>query len=470
MLDAILINPCLFERNVNNIWRSIDSSFPSLGLISIASYIREKGFTVKIIDVPVLGISVKFFEDYLKNNYGNEQPRYIGFTAVTPSVKNAYIMAKIAKKIFPEVKIVFGGSHSTILSEEVIRQDEIDIVVRGEGEITFTEILEGKDLASIDGIVYQKDDKIIFNHKRERIKNLDELPWPAYDLLDINKYYPGRGSYKRLPAMTMLTSRGCPGRCTFCNRTFGHRVTFRSAESLIDEIKILIKNYGIKQIMFYDDTFTTYKENVKKLCQLLIDQNIDVSWSCFSRVDYIDLELLKLMKKSGCHQIMYGIESGVQEVLDSINKNISLDLVREVVRLTKLADIDVRCSFMIGNPIETKETILKTLDFAIELNPDVAAFNITTPYPGTQMFKDAKKKDLITIHDWNDYDLSKSVMKLENINQEEVLKLYSYCNRKFFFRREYILMRLKRLLTRPSEIVLALDAFKAFFYSLFLKN
>ena len=227
---------------------------------------------------------------------------------------------------------------------------------------------------------------------------------------------------------------------------------------------MLIKNYGIKQMMFYDDTFTAHKENVRKLCELLLEQNIDISWCCSSRVDYVDLDLLKLMKRAGCHQIMYGIESGVQEVLDSINKNITLDLVREVVKLTKLAKIDVRGTFMVGNPIETRETILKTLDFAIELGLETAIFTITAPLPGTQMFKDAKKKNLITIYDWNDYDLSKSVMKLENISQEEISKLYSYCFKKFYLRPKYILMRLKRIFTKPHEIILILEGLKAVFY------
>jgi len=462
MIDAILINPCLFKKQAN-IWKSIDSIFPALGLVYLAAYIREKGFKVKIIDAPALKISVESFEDYLKKHYGHEQPRYVGFTAVTSSVKNAYAMAKIIKKVFPETKIVFGGVHPTVLPEEVINQNEIDIVVKGEGEITFHEILKGNNLASINGLVYQKDGEITYNPPRKRIQNLDELPFPAYDLLPMDEYYPAKGSYEKLPAISMLTSRGCPGRCTFCNKTIGEQMVFRSAESLIKEIKMLIKDYGIKQIMFYDDTFTVFKENVRKFCQILLEEKINISWCCFSRVDYVNLDLLKLMKQSGCHQIMYGIESGDQQVLDSINKNTSLDLAREMVRLTKLAKIDVRGAFMIGNPIETKETVLKTLDFAIELDPEIAIFNIATPYPGTQMFDEAKNKDLILTYDWNDYDLSKPIMKLENLSQEEILKLYRYCFRKFYFRPKYILMRIKRLLTKPSEIGLVTEGLKAIF-------
>jgi radical SAM superfamily enzyme YgiQ (UPF0313 family) len=466
-IDAILINPCLFKKE-SNIWKKIDSCFPSLGLASIAAYVREKGFKVRIIDAPAYRLSVEAFEDYLKKNFNNYEPRYIGFTATTPSIKNAYAMAKIAKKIYPQAKIVFGGVHSTVLPKEVIGQLEIDIVVKGEGEITFYEILSDRRLSDIDGIVYQDEHQIIFNKQRQRIDNLDSLSFPAYDLLPMDKYYPALGAYKKLPAMSMLTARGCPGRCTFCNKTLGERMVFRSADSLIEEIKLLIKDYGIKQIMFYDDTFTVYKENAKRFCQLLIEQNINIAWCCFSRVDYVDLDLLKLMKKSGCHQIMYGIESGVQEVLNSIDKKVNLETIKKVVKLTKMAKIDVRGAFMIGSPIETKETVLQTLDFAIELNPELAIFNITTPYPGTAMFEQVKRKNLIMTYDWDDYDLSKPVMRLEHISQQEISDLYRYCYRKFYFRPKYILMRLIRLLRNPSEMKLAWDSVKGVFS--FLRN
>jgi len=462
MLDAVLINPCLFKKK-SNIWKRIDSCFPSLGLASIAGYARSKGFKVRIIDAPALRLSVEEFEKYLKFNSQYYQAKFIGFTATTSSVKNAYEMAKIAKRIYPQAKIVFGGVHATVLPEEVIKQEEVDIAVKGEGEITFNEVLSNRDLSEIKGIVFKKRGQIIVNPPRERIGNLDELPFPAYDLLPMGRYYPAKGSYQRLPAMSMLTSRGCPGRCTFCNKTLGEKMVFRSADSLIEEIKGLIKDYGIRQIMFYDDTFTVYKENVRKFCRLLLEQKIGISWCCFSRVDYVDLDLLKLMKQAGCHQIMYGVESGDQGVLDSINKKINLDLAKEVVKMTKMAGIDVRGAFMLGNPIETKGTILKTLDFAIELNPEIAIFNVTTPYPGTVMFEQAKKEGMIMTYDWDDYDMSKPVMKLKNLSQEEIQRLYRYCYKKFYFRPKYLLMRLKRLFSKPGEVKVVYDSLKAVF-------
>lgn len=467
MLDVLLINPTLFKKN-SNIWQKIDSSLPSLGLASMAAYVRSRGLSVKIIDAPAEKISVENFADYLSDNLENFRARYVGFTATTAAVKNAYLMAEIVKKIYPEAKIIFGGAHCAALPREVISQPMIDIVVYGEGEITLYEILAGQPLSEIKGVIYKRDGQVVVNPPRPRIANLDELPYPAYDLLPMDKYYPAKGSYKKLPAISMLTSRGCPGRCTFCNKTLGNNMVFRSAKSLIEEIKMLQKEYGIRQIMFYDDTFTTYKDNVRKFCELLLENKMNLSWCCFSRVDFIDLDLLKLMKKSGCHQIMYGIESGNQNVLNSINKNIKLDLVKKIVQLTKKAKIDVRGAFMIGNPIETKRTVLETLNFAIMLNPEIAIFNITTPYPGTQMFEEAKRRDLIMTYDWDDYDLSKPVMKLPYITQEEISELYHYCYKKYYFRPRYISLRLWRLFTHPEEIKFAFGSLNALFS--FLKN
>jgi radical SAM superfamily enzyme YgiQ (UPF0313 family) len=460
MLDLVLINPSLFKKETN-IWQKIDSCLPSLGLASLAAYSRQQGFQVRIIDAPALKISVEKFGDFLRADLENYRARYYGFTATTAAVKNAYLMAQVVKEIYPEAKIIFGGAHPTVLPEEVVSQSAINLVVVGEGELTLAEVLSGKNHSEVKGLVYRENGRIISNSPRERIKDLDQLPFPAYDLLPMEKYYPAKGSYQRLPAISMLTSRGCPGRCTFCNKTLGEQMVFRSADSLIEEIKMLSRDFGIRQINFYDDTFTVFKENIRRFCQLLLEQKIDISWCCFSRVDYVDLELLKLMKRAGCHQIMYGIESGDEGVLRAINKKIDLATVRTVVKLTKQAKIDVRGAFMIANPTETRETVLRTLKFAQELNPEVAIFNITTPYPGTEMFKEASGQGLIMTYDWDDYDLSKPIMKLENLSQEEIIKLYHYCYQKFYFRPRYVLLRLKRLFTRSGELRLLLESLRA---------
>lgn len=447
-LDCLLISPPIFYEDDENIWKEINSNFPPLGLASIAGYIKEKDYSVRIIDCNIVSPAVQAFEKFFRENYVNtfSDIKVIGLTAMTCTIKKAYKIAEICKYFYPKATIVFGGVHATFVTEEVIRQQLVDIVVKGEGEITLEEIIAGKSLEEIDGIVYKikENDRVILkeNKPRERIKNLDLLPPPAYDLLPILKYRPAKGSYKRLPAMSMVTSRGCPGRCTFCSKTLGEMLVFKSALVIFKEIKYLIDHYSIKQILFYDDTFTVFKDNVIKFCDLLIENNVDISWTCFARVDFIDFDLLKKMKLAGCHQIMYGVENIDENVLTNINKKINLRQVVSAVDLTKKAGIECRLAFMVGNPGDNKEIIRKNIKFIKQLNPDLLIINITTPFPGTEMFKWASEKGLILTYNWDDYTLAKPVMRLEHMTVQDIKNLYKIMYRSFYFRPAYILKKL----------------------------
>jgi radical SAM superfamily enzyme YgiQ (UPF0313 family) len=231
------------------------------------------------------------------------------------------------------------------------------------------------------------------NGPRPLIQNLDALPFPARDLLPMDKYIPLPNQYKRKPVANLMALRGCPYQCTFCsaNAVFGCSLRMRSAQRVYDEIKQLVDTYGIREISFWDDTLTVNKKWLHELCDLIISNHLDITWSCYARVNTVDLDLLKKMKKAGCWNIFYGIESGNQELLDRIKKGITLDQIRNAVKLTKKAGIEVRGSFMIALPGETPEMAHKTIDFAIELDPDYAQFSITTPYPGTELFEQAKQ-------------------------------------------------------------------------------
>lgn len=462
VLDCVLISPPIFHVGSENIWEEVNSNFPPLGLASIASYVRKKGFSVKIIDCNILCPSVDSFSPFFEKEFVQKYKdiKLIGLTAMTCTVKKAYKIASICKKFFPNARTIFGGVHATFVKDEVISKDFVDIVVYGEGELTLAEILEGKKLENINGIVFKKNDRVVVNSPRERIVNLDSLPMPAYDLLPISKYRPAEGTYKRLPAMSMMTSRGCPGRCTFCSKTLGTRLVFKSAGKIFEEILYLINNYGTKEILFYDDTFTVYKENVVKLCNMIINNQIDVSWTCFARVDFIDFEMLCKMKEAGCHQIMYGVENIDEQVLKNINKKINIQQVVNAVKWTKKAGIECRLAFMVGNPGDNKEIIKKNIRFVNKINPDLAIFNITTPFPGTEMFKWASEKGLILTYDWDNYTLAKPVMRLENLDAEEIKRLYKLMYKSFYFRPGYILMRLLKIRS-TYDIKILLGGFSA---------
>lgn len=456
-MDILLINPYQTARK-GNIWTSIQGAMPPMGLAYIVSYLASKNIDSRIIDMNVeQGDAV----EQVARITGS--PDIIGITSMTSAVMHGYAIAQECRKKFPNAKIVFGGVHATVMTDEMLGKDYIDYVFRGEGEESFYRFVKGDDIKTIPGLSYKENGKFFHNPDAVLIHDLDTLPVPAYHKLPVSKYVPTLGSYKRLPAISMLATRGCPGRCTYCFGSFlGGRVRMHSVGYLIGIIKMLQKDYGIKQIMFYDDTFTTYRNKVKEFCQTIIDQKIDISWVCFSRVDTIDEETLRLMKKAGCHQIMYGIESGSEVILKNINKRIDREKAKAAVKMTKKVGIECRCTFMLGNQGETEETIMQTIKFALELDPDIALFNITTPFPGTEVFRWAKENGYLVSEDWAKYDFSNMLLRLPTISPEKIEEYYHKVFRMFYRRPSYLFKRLLRLRSL-NDIKMAFKAAMAVF-------
>lgn len=444
MAKVLLINPPWIIGENKNLWKGVASCWPSLGLLYIAAVLEKDGHEVSYLDCSAEHLTVGDTKRTLENYSGLD---YVGITATTPLVNNALQIAGFVKEIFPGVKTVLGGVHPSVMPDEVLSDPRVDFVAIDEGEETMKELVSGRPPENILGLHYKENGEIHRNLHRPLIKNLDEIPPPAYHLLSMKKYYPAVGSYKRLPAMMLFATRGCPGRCTFCYRTFRGLVRKRSAEDIINEIKILQDEYGIKEVAFYDDTFTLFKEEVKKFCNIIIRQEIDITWSCFTRVDHVNEELLALMKKAGCHLILFGVESADEQILKTINKRISLPQVEEVVKIARKLGIETRASFMFGNQGETEETIRKTIDFAIKLDPDEAQFNIATAYPGTELFDWARENGYITTLNWDDYSMSNTVLKLPGLGQEKLEKYYEEAHRRFYFRPKVILRRLFHIRT-----------------------
>jgi len=439
---VLLINPPWVIGEDKNLWKQVASCWPSLGLAYIAAVLEKEGHEVYYLDCSAEHYTIGDTEKILKN-YQNLD--FIGLTATTPLINNALAIADIAKKNFPQAKIILGGIHPSVMPEEVIVNKAVNFLLIDEGEETMKELVNGEKQEKILGLCYKDNGQIIKNPLRPLIQDLDTIPFPAYHLLPMDKYYPAIGSYKCLPAMVLLATRGCPGRCTFCYRTFRGLVRKRSARNIIEEIKFLQKNYGIKEFAFYDDTFTLFKNLVKEFCSIIIEEKIDITWSCFTRVDYINEELLGLMKQAGCHLILFGVESADEQILQNINKKISLEQVQEVVKLARKMGVETRASFMFGNQGETEETIKKTIDFAIKLDPDEAQFNITTPYPGTELFNWAKEKNYIKSFNWNDYSYSNVVLELPGLSREKLHYYYQLAHRKFYFRPKMILRRMSHI-------------------------
>lgn len=441
-MDILLINPPWLTKN-GNIWHGVKSTSPPLGLLYVAAYAEERGRGVHVMDVNAEQLSFEDIETFIEEH----QPQWIGFTAVTAQIINTHRIAGIAKKVSPESQIVVGGVHAGAMPDSVLSDVNVDYVIRAEGERPFFALVDGQPLDSIGGLSYRGDNllqPIEHNQLDEPITDLDLLPTPAYHLIRFDNYKPAVGAYRRLPSVNMTMTRGCPGKCTFCNSAETALRT-RTADHIVDEIELLQARYGVREINFYDDTFTIYKQQVAHMCDLIVQRGIDITWSCFARSDCVSESLLKKMKAAGCHQILFGIESADEKILEAIRKPIDIELTRKAVRMCQDVGIDVRAAFMFGNPGETIASIRKTIDFAIDLDPDIALFNITTPYPGTQMFNWAKKNGYLRTLDWSDYDLANAVMDLPTISAEDINGMYKTAYREFYFRPRYLLRRFGRL-------------------------
>jgi len=440
-MKVLLVNPAKYYKE-GNIWKSIDRCLPHLGLAYIAAVLEKNNHEIKILDLEAEQKS----EPELKQFLQEFNPGIIGISSTTPMINSALKLAEFCKRVLPKTLIAFGGVHASIMPSELLKEKFVDVIVRGEGELTFLELANGKKISQIQGVSFKKNGKIMHNKDRAPIQNLDDLPMPAYHLLPMSKYMPSLGNFKRLPAISIITSRGCPGKCTFCHtKVFGEKIRFESARKVFEEIEYLVENFGIKEISIYDDTFTANRQRIKELCKMITDSKLALTWSCMSRVDVIDEETLRLMKKAGCHQIGYGIESADEKILENINKRISLEQAKKAVMLTQKAGIDARAMFMFGNPGESEESLEKTLNYAIELNPDLVIFNITTPFPGTEMFEWARKNGFLKTLDWDDYDLSKPVMELPTVSSERIIQYYKKAYKRFYFRPKFLLKRLLKI-------------------------
>ena len=324
-------------------------------------------------------------------------PDVVGISVLTPKVPSTFRIAKICKKINPKIKIVVGGQHPTIRPEEMLSNQDIDFVVRGEGEQTLSELINCLQSSheyydNIAGLSFNRNGCLCHNQDRDCIGELDLLPLPARDMLfDFETYTPAQLSM-------IMTSRGCPFQCSFCSsrNMWGRKVRFRSIDNILNEIFELKEKYSVRNITFMDDSFTVNRNRAEQICYALIDNHVNVTWSCLTRVDMISDEIIALMKKAGCTKLDIGIESGNQRILDLIRKDITLEQVRKAVDVLKRNKMFWSGFFMFGFPTETEQEVYDTVRFMHELKPDWANISIFTAYPGTPLYKLALKKGMIS--------------------------------------------------------------------------
>ena len=420
-------------------------AYPPLGLMQIASVLREwRGDHVRIVDLEVTKVPLS------ELSLLNEDWDVIGMTAMTPSFAAAIEICDYIRKKKPDAKIVFGGPHVSALPDELARNKCIDYIVMGEAEETIKELLDsiernGKGIEKVRGIAYMKAGRLKLNEPRPLIEDINSIPFPAYDLIDLKSY--SHPVQRREPLAIVITTRGCPGQCTFCCKDiFGRRIRIRSAQNVCDEIESLTKNHGVREIQIIDDTFTFIKKHAMDVSREMIRRKFDIAWRCGVRADTVDYDLLRTMKEAGCYNISVGVESGSQKILDSVKKGTTLLQVRQCFRAAKKAGIETTAFFMIGFPEDTNETIEQTLEFAKELNADITKFTIVTPIPGSEMFSDLKSEDMLFTESWSDYRFhDKPVFRLKHLKPEEVVAWYKKAYRAVYLRPVTLLNILKTI-------------------------
>tara|TARA_Y100000034_G_scaffold126632_1_gene178126 strand:- start:236 stop:1636 length:1401 start_codon:yes stop_codon:yes gene_type:complete len=420
--------------------------YPPLGLAYIAAVVREKNFDVKILEANAHNLTYEQIQQEIKNY----NPDYIALTAASSMMDEV----KKLSKMFPEkAKVILGGIHATSVPNEVMEEyQEIDFLIRREGEEAIVELLENKPLEKIDGLSYRKNNKIFHNKDSMFIEDLDSLPLPARDLLPMEKYFSFEA--RASPIDYIVSGRGCPYRCTFCADfiTSGRKLRIRSAESLIKEIQYLVDNYGTKEIDFQDDNFTFYADRVFEFCDLMIKTGLNkkVIWKVANgvRCDKLTLPMLKKMKKAGCYMLSLGIESGNQEILDKMRKAEKLIDIKNAAKWCNQVGIESRGLFIFGNLGENRKTMEDTINFAKSLPLGTATFHICIPMPGTEYYNIIKKEGKFLDVGWEGYTAySDGAFIHKDVNPKLMSKMQKKAYRKFYIRPSFVMRRFLRIRT-----------------------
>jgi len=403
-MRTILVNPPPLYPDGSPV--SIQTHRPPLGLLNMAAVLEKVGYEVTICDATINDMDFEQVRKELHKGYD-----IIGITTLTATRESAYLCASIAKEENKEAIVVLGGPHITFLPEIALKMlPFVDVVVRGEGEFTFLELVQrisaGQNYQDISGISFRNEKGVsCSNPDREVVKNLDALPFPAWHLVPMDKYFKVFSEKEfsiQKPCTVIMTSRGCPGNCIFCScrATWGRAVRRRTPENVIKEIELLHDEYRIKDIHFLDDTFTFNKQWGMRFCDELIRSKMGISWRCQGRVDTVNRDLLTAMDKAGCYFICYGVESSSPKMQKIMQKGITAEQATEAIKLTKEAGILVGADFIIGLPGENEEDREETFAFIKKSPLNTFSVNVPWIFPGTALYRLALKEGKLDEMTW----------------------------------------------------------------------
>lgn len=441
--DGANINTRL-PQNLNK----IRGAMPPLGLLSIAAYLEAAGYNVKVLDALSDGLTNQDFDNFVKEF----KPDICGVTTMLENYFGAFCACKIAKS--HGAVTVIGGPGLEVYPKEMIDQPEIDYGVVGEGEETFLSLVKAiesgrfDDIQTISGLSYKINGQIIAGHPQV-MPNLDLLPRPAYHLIKIKNYSSLINDY---PIMTYIMGRGCLFHCSFCIKQESDKlVRFRAPKLVVNDIEYLVSRYRVKEVMFYDDTFTLSVEQVTAVCEEILQRGIKVNFEAPTRIDNLinskGAALLKLLKKAGCYRLRLGVESGDPDILERMNKKIALKNIEFAFKRCRQAGLQTFAYFMVGYLGENEQAFEKTISLSIKLDPDYVMFTIATPYPTTRLFEESCKAGLVPSDYWQDFIQGRTTERIPYlVPNAEILAKMAY--RRFYFRWNYILKSVLRLRSR----------------------
>jgi anaerobic magnesium-protoporphyrin IX monomethyl ester cyclase len=445
---------------------------PYLGLLYVAAAVKDiPGIDISIVDANADELSMEALEELITR----ESPDMVGFSVLTFNLLNCMEVSKLIRKCSPRTTICFGGWHPTLYPQETLAFNFIDIIVIGEGELTFRELVTiyhenrrpaEKYLAAINGIGYKTSDgHVIINSPREVVKNLNDLPLPAYDLVDTTKYSNLLACSSQV--VTIMTSRGCPHRCAFCDlRRTAYR--YRTPINILEEIRFWVEK-GVQEFFIQDDNFTISRKRTIEFCRLLIDANLNIKYKISSRVDCIDDEICQYLKDSGCYRIYFGVESGSQKVVDYLEKGITIQDIKTAFQAAHKHDIDCCAYIMIGVPSETEEDIRLTTRLLNEIKPNHLHCSICTPMPRTYLYGKLMEEGVISHDYWlafatNPDPSFKTPFASQLYNSEELRRMQNKIQKQFYLNPHIILHEIMKTRGLKQFTAKAKMAFKMFFH------
>ena len=410
-----------------------------LGLLAIGSVLKRAGHQVKILDLRISNSPDEELDSVMKSF----KPQVVGIGVMTIECKYGFIDAAKVKDINPEVTIIFGGPHCSHEPQFILNDPNVDLMVSGEGDLTIVELIDALeqdgDIENVPGIAYKKNGSYVRTADRPVIRDLDKFD-QEYDLINLERYFNFQSSMDFFPVfrnkrfLPLVTSRGCPFKCTYCHDIFDKSIQYRSPEAVVDEIEYLINKYGVREFHIVDDVFNVNMKRAKIVLDAIIERNLNIhiSFPNGLRADFFDDELIDKMQRAGVYRMALGIESGSQRIQDMIQKDLDINIIYDVVEKLTQARMSVHGFFMLGFPSETRKEMKETIDFACDLGLTTANFSLVIPNPGTDLRQTFIESRESNFEDFSEYTFDAASCNASEVEGEDLVKLKREANKKFY--------------------------------------